>query len=160
MIKLTLVLLLLLCASISRGQGVYTYPDTTRSAIDPVREGKAKKLAQTYTELIAKGDNADSIVALSSIPYALDRVEIINHRDSLKKVFQRIFDEKGKNRVFVFDSIYVSATRREIFDKIIPLDIYYVVVRVKVTRAGKEKIRAILLGIQMSDNPKVIGFSD
>jgi hypothetical protein len=44
-------------------------------------------------------------------------------------------------------------------DKIVPLDIYYVMLKIK-REGDNNRSDAALFAVQMSDNPKIIGLSD
>lgn len=160
MSRIILTLSLILFFEITNSQTSHNFPDTTGKSTDPIRAEKAKSVVLKYIHLIAKGENIDSIMNMCSVPFALDRKEIISERAALKQKYVEMIADKGKNRVFSVDTIFIRTTRKEILDNIIPLDVYYVVVKIKLPNETKEDTHGILLAVQMSDNPKIIGFSD
>lgn len=160
MVKIMLTLSLTLFFEITNSQELYTYPDTTQKSINPIRADKAKSVAMNYMRLLAKGENIDSILDLCSVPFSWDKKEIISEQAVLKQKHIDIIARKGKNRAFSVDTIFVRATRKEMLDKIIPLDVYYVVIRIKLASDPNGKVYGIQFAVQMSDNPKIIGISD
>lgn len=155
-----LTLSLTLFFGIANSQEVYTYPDTTAKSINPIRAEKAKSVVLNYMRLFSKGENIDSILALCSVPFSWDRKEIISEKAALKQKHIDIIAKKGKNRAFSVDTVFVKATRKEMLDKIIPLDVYYVMIRIKAASDPNGEGYGIQFAVQMSDNPKIIGLSD
>jgi|GEM_PF-2865311 len=156
------VLLLLLASSAFGQENPMSGKDTTLKNLDPVKAEKAKKLVYDYTRIWLRGDtqSVDSLVALCAFPFAWDRKEIIPGAEEFRQTQLRIIKEKGRNRVSAIDSVYVKATRHEILDKVIPVDVYYVVLRLKITRSGKTKTENALFAVQVSGEPKIVGLSD
>ena len=137
----------------------YSFPDTTLQSLDPKKAEIAKSLVVSYTRLLAEGKNIDSIVLLCSVPFAWDRKKIISDKKEFRNTQIKLIEEKGKNRNFIIDSVYIKATRKEMIDKIIPLDIYYVMIKIRLTKEDQRSHYA-LFAVQMSDDPKIIGLSD
>lgn len=151
---------LLLCFSVANGQGKYTYPDTTLKSLDPIKAEKAKALALDYLRIFAKGDNIDSLVKICSVPFSWDRKRIIDNWVDFKASQQSLIDEKGKDRQFKVDSVFIKAIRSEILDRVIPINVYYVVVKIKYTWEGRERSSGVLFAVQISDEPRIIGIKD
>ena len=160
MVKIMLTLSLTLFFGITNSQDLYTYPDTTGKSIDPIRADKAKSVAVSYMRLFAKGENIDSILHFCSVPFSWDRKEIISEQAALKQKYIDIIAKKGKNRAFSVDSVFITATRKEMLDKIIPLDVYYVMMRIRLPGDPNGKVYKVRFAVQMTDNPKIIGISD
>jgi hypothetical protein len=160
MVKIMVTLSFTLFFEITNSQELYTSPDTTEKSINPIRADKAKSVAVNYMRLLAKGENIDSILALCSVPFSWDRKEIISEQAALKQKHIDIIAKKGKNRAFFVDTAFIKATRKEMLDNIIPLDVYYVMIRIKQTSDPNGKVYDILFAVQMSDNPKITGISD
>jgi hypothetical protein len=158
--RLFSTMLFLLVSNIVQGQDNYTYPDTTLKLVDPIRAEKAKALVLDYVRIIAQGTNADSLAKICGTPFSWDKKIIVDNWADLKKAQQAIISNKGKNRKFIIDTVFVKAVRSEILDEIIPLNVYYVIAKIKVTKDNYEKTAEVLFAVQISDNPKIIGFSD
>lgn len=158
--RLFLTMFFLLVFYVMRGQDNYTYPDSTLKLVDPIRAEKAKALALDYIRRLSKGDNPDSLVNLCGIPFSWDRIKIIDNWADFRTAQQSVIANKGKNRQFKIDTVLIKAARIEILDAIIPLNVYYVAVKIKIVKDNKEKTKGILFAVQISDNPKIIGFSD
>ncbi|MGC4104038.1 hypothetical protein [Ferruginibacter sp.] len=135
--------------------------DTTLKELDPVKAAQAKTLVLDFTRILSKGDNVDSVINLCSVPFSCNRKEIIDTKGDLKTVFQKIVEDKGKNRYYEVDTVFIRAIRREVLDNIIPLNIYYVVIRMKVMKNGTiRKSSPVLFAVQVTDDPKIIGIAD
>lgn len=156
-----LLSMLFLCAlNVVRGQDNYTHPDTTLKLVDPIKAEKAKALALDYIRILSKGDNPDSLVNICSIPFSWDRKRIIDNWADFKKTQRSVVAEKGKNRQFIIDTVFIKGARIEMLDDIIPLNVYYVIVKIKVPRNDREIKAEVLFAVQISDNPTIIGLSD
>lgn len=142
------------------GQENYTYPDSTLKLVDPIKAEKAKALALDYVRILSKGENPDSLVNICGIPFSWDRKRIIDNWADFKAAQQSVVANKGKNRQFIIDTVFIKGAKIEILDDIIPLNVYYVIVKIKIARGDKEKTYGILFAVQISDNPKIIGFTD
>src|SRR6476659_8865724 len=144
----------------SHGQAKQNNSDTTLKNLDPAKAEMAKSLVASYARLFFKGENIDSLASLCSLPFAWDRKKIIENWTDFKKEQQLIIDQKGKNRELAIDSVFVAAIRSEMLDRVIPVNIYYVIVTVKFNREGKERSANALFAVQISEQPKIVGFSD
>jgi hypothetical protein len=158
--RLFLTMLFLFVFYVVRGQDNYTYPDTTLKLVDPIKAEKAKALVLDYIRILSKGGNLDSLVNLCGIPFSWDRKRIIDNWADFKTAQQAVIANKGKNRKFEIDTVFIKAARREMLDEIIPLNVYYVIVRIKIARDNREKTAGVLFAVQICDHPKIIGFSD
>ena len=153
-------MLFLLVFNIVQGQDNYTYPDTTLKLVDPAKAEKAKALVLEYVRIIAKGTNADSLVKICDLPFSWDKKIIVDNWADFKKAQQAIISNKGKSRKFIIDTVFVKAVRSEILDEIIPLNVYYVIAKITVTKVNYEKTAEVLFAVQICEDPKIIGFSD
>jgi hypothetical protein len=158
--RLFLTMLFLFVFYIVRAQDNYTYPDSTLKLVDPIKAEKAKALVLDYIRILSKGDNPDSLVNICSIPFSWDRTRIIDNWADFKTAQQSVVAEKGGNRQFIIDTVFIKRARIEMLDKIIPLNVYYVIARIKIASDNREKAAGILFAVQISDHPKIIGFSD
>lgn len=158
--RLFLTMFFLLVFYIGYGQDSYSYPDSTLKLVDPIKAEKAKALVLDYIRILSKGDNPDSLVHLCSIPFSWDRKRIIDNWADFKKAQRSVVAEKGKNRQFIIDTVFIKGARIEMLDDIIPLNVYFVIVKIKVPRNDREIKAEVLFAVQISDNPKIIGLSD
>ena len=154
------LLILMIGLQTTYGQARQNNSDTTLKNLDPVKAEKAKSIVASYARLFFNGENIDSLASLCSLPFAWDRKKIIETWPDFKKEQQLIIDQKGKNSELVIDSVFVAAIRSEMLDKVVPVNIYYVIVTVKFNREGKERSANALFAVQISEQPKIVGFSD
>lgn len=158
--RLFLTMFFLLAFYLVQAQDSSPYSDTTLALVDPVKAEKAKALVLDYIRILAKGDNTDSLVNICSIPFSWDRKRIIDNWSDFKASQQSIIEDKGKNRKFVIDTIFIRRVRSEMLDAIIPLNVYYVLVKIKIPKEVKDRTFGILFAVQITEDPKIIGFSD
>ena len=144
----------------SYGQDKQNNSDTTLKNLDSAKAEIAKSLVTSYARLFFKGENIDSLASLCSLPFAWDRKKIIENWTDFKKEQQLIINQKGKNRALDIDSVFVMAVRKEMLDRVVPVNIYYVVLTIKFSRDGKEQSANALFAVQISEQPKIVGFSD
>lgn len=155
-----LTILFLSLFSLVRGQNTDTPLYKTPVSIDPIKAEKANALVLSYIRIILKGDRLDSLVHFCAIPFAWDRKKIIENWADFNAAQQSVIDRKGKNRQFIIDTVYIESVKSEMLDKIIPLNIYYVIAKIKVPGDTRGRIRSISFAVQISENPKIVGFSD
>lgn len=117
----------------------------------------ALNIAQKWVTLLTEGENTDSLMVLSKVPFALDRKIILNSEDELKAFYNKIIEKKGK-RVMPKISSEVFHSKYEIIEKCIPINVLII----KITLLdGDLKDEAILVSVEISgDNMKIVGFSD
>lgn len=158
--RLSFTMLFLLVFYVVRAQDNDTVTDTTLNLVDPIKAEKAKALVLNYVRIISKGGKPDSLVKICGIPFSWDKKRIIDNWADFKAAQQEIISKMGKNRQFEIDTIFVKAARSEILDEVIPLNVYYLIAKIKATRDNYEKTAEVLFAVQITDNPKIIGFSD
>src|SRR6478735_12405247 len=137
----------------SYGQAKQNNSDTTLKNLDPAKAEMAKSLVASYARLFFKGENIDSLASLCSLPFAWDRKKIIENWTDFKKELQLVINQKGKNRVLVIDSVFVAGIRNEMLDRVVPVNIYYVILTIKFNRDGVEKTANALFAVQISEQP-------
>ncbi|AUC74955.1 hypothetical protein [Olleya sp. Bg11-27] len=117
----------------------------------------AKNIAEKWATLLIKGENIDSLIAISKIPFALDRKKILNSKDELKAFYNKVIDNKGKRIMPKFSSEIVYS-KYEIIEKCIPINVLII----KITPLeGHLKGEGGLVSVEISGNDmKIIGFSD
>lgn len=121
------------------------------------QQNQAKQLAELWVMELTKGENIDTLMSISTVPFALDGKKILNTKNELKELYKKVVDKKGKREVPALSSeIYKS--KFEIIEKSIPLNVLLVKIEIK---DGKNAGEAILVSVQISDDKlKIIGFRD
>jgi hypothetical protein len=131
--------------------------DTAR--VDAVKAQKAKDIVQMYMHDYFEESNADAAIKHCAVPFAWDRWNLISSMEELKAQFaQTIQEKKGGSRKLTIDKITVEKARREIIDQVIPVDVYYVKIRIKIE--GMSGTEGVLFAVQMTPEPKIIGLCD
>lgn len=156
-LQMYFTVLLLFSSTKLVGQIKNPFPDTTLITLDITKAENAKSLALDYIRILSKGENLDSLKILCGLPFSLDKKRIITSWDELKNIHQAVIKEKGTDRQYAIDTVFVKAIRNEILDKIVPLSIYYVIVELKVNQDGKQKAMKMVFAIQISENPRIVG---
>lgn len=146
--------------SLVRAQNTDAPPEKMPVSIDPVKAEKAKALVLNYIRILSKGERLDSLAHFCAIPFAWDRKRIIDNWADFKASQQEVIANKGKGRQFIIDTVYVESVKSEILDNIIPLNIYNVIAKIKVAGDTRGRTHQISFGVQISENPKIVGFSD
>ena len=104
-----------------------------------------------------KGENIDSLIAISKIPFALDRIKILNSKEELKAFYNKVIENKHK-RIMPKISSEIVYSKYEIIEKCIPINVLII----KITPLeGDSKGEGGLVSVEISGNDmKIIGFSD
>ncbi|CAM4126375.1 MULTISPECIES: hypothetical protein [Flavobacterium] len=58
------------------------------------QQKKAKNIAEKWFTLLIEGENIDSLITISKIPFALDRKKILNSEDELKAFYNKVIEKK------------------------------------------------------------------
>lgn len=140
--------LLLLFANLSFGQN----PDTTFTEIE---KQQAIALAEFWTVELTKGENVDTLLAITKLPFGADNKKIIGNKKDLLAYFEHIWEDKGK-RTCTIKNADIVAENSEILQEVFVAR--YLVV--KVICVMKEKEFLIAISIEMSGKPMVAGFRD
>ncbi len=118
---------------------------------------QAIALAENWVKLVTERTALDSLMNISSLPFALDKKKILNTEDQLKSFYLKMFKEKGERKLSKVTS-EIHSSKYEIIDNCIPLNI--LVVRLKLL-VDETKKYSVIVGVKISDtNLKVIGFAD
>ena len=117
----------------------------------------AKNIAEKWATLLIKGENIDSLIAISKTPFALDRIKILNSKEELKAFYNKVIENKHK-RIMPKISSEIVYSKYEIIEKCIPINVLII----KITPLeGDSKGEGSLVSVEISGNDmKIIGFSD
>lgn len=125
----------------------------------PIEQQKeALAVAEKWTTLLNEGENMEELMNISAIPFAVEGSIILTTDEELHKVYQRIFEKKGKFDGYVF-SYKIAGYKNEILDGGFPL------VGIQVWATIEEGERLVgdgaLITLSISNNElKVVGFAD
>jgi nucleotide-binding universal stress UspA family protein len=120
-----------------------------KDAVDTKRAEKAKQVAKAWFESLVRGETAVT-TSLSAVPFALDRVKVIESIKELDALYESIVAKKGKREIKV-TAVKVAADEKKA-DGAKPTD--RIIVHVMI---GDE---AIVVCVRPGDAYKVVGFSD
>ena len=121
------------------------------------QQKRAKNIAEKWTTLLTKGENIDSLINISKIPFALDRKRILNSKDELKVFYNKVIENKGR-RIMPKISSEVFYSKYEIIENCIPINVLVI----KITFLEENlKSEGVFVSVEISGNDvKIIGFSD
>jgi len=123
----------------------------------PEQQKEALNLAVKWTKLLTEGKHLDSLMNISTIPFAQDRKKILNSNDELKSFYFKVIERKGKRVLPEFTS-EVHSSKYEIIEECIPINV--LVIKLKLIEGDLEG-EVIYVSVQISGSDlKVIGFSD
>lgn len=120
----------------------------------------AKTLALDFIRILTHGEHLDSMQNICELPFAWDRKRIIDNWTDFNASLQSIVNNKGKNRSFLIDTVFHVSSKYEMIDKMIPIHVYYIAVSLTAPNSGSDKKHWIYFAVQISDEPKIIGFND
>ena len=119
-------------------------------AKDADREQNAKSVAKEWFKALMSGD-VPTTMALSELPFALDRKRIIRNSQELKDVYEQVASKKGK-RDLKPTKVTVFTSKSEIIQGCIPVDA--LVVHILIEDEG------VAVSVRPGDAYRVVGFSD
>jgi len=120
-----------------------------KDAADAKRAEKAMQVAKAWFESLMRGETAVT-TSLSAVPFAWDRVKVIESLGELESMYEAVVAEKGKRAIK--PTAVKVATDEKKADGAKPVD--RIVVHVMI---GDE---AIAVCVRPGDAYKVVGFSD
>lgn len=157
---ISIAFLFLLLNNSSYGQNSLDKMDTSELSIDHAKAEKAKSVVASFSRgLLSGGITADSLLSLCALPFAIDGKRIITDINDFRKTFNDIIGSNGGSPQIHIDSIYVIGTRKEILNDVIPIDVYFIVIEIKIKKGDKEFEKSAGFGVQMTDKPRIIGFA-
>jgi len=146
---------------LSFGQDLHWSIDTSRASIKYDEGQQAKKIAVDFTNCLFLGSEADSLLAMCALPFAIDG-ELFADSKTLRAKFIEITKETKKNQSYKIkvDSTIIFGTRKDILNGLIPLNTYFVLNTVKGEINGQSRTTIqIAFAVQVSDKSKIIGIT-
>jgi len=156
--KSLIILVLILSINISFGQTTSDNIDTSMSNIDPILATKSMELVRNFATLFYQGNDINKLLDLCSVPFVIDGEEIISGKSELGKKFTESIDIVGKNRQIDIDSVYIYGSRKEILNDLIPVDVYFIVLVLKIKNGKDVFEKNGGFAVQIADDLKIIGF--
>jgi hypothetical protein len=159
--------LLFLLPTLCRAQGdagSATAPATVPAVAhnDP-QSLRAVALATTFMNDIIHDSAASTLAGLCSLPFCYDDTVIVLTRNELGKSLSQLLAASAaaaKRTNPSVDSAYVLDIRKEVLFGMVPINIYFTVVRLKFSIQGKQAAKLLILAVQLSDEPRVVGIQD
>lgn len=134
---------------------IYSQADTI-SALSEEQKNKSIEVVENWIKEMFKADDINSLMQISDVPFAFDRKDILTNIDDLRKIYQRIFENKGYREIPNFEVMLLDY-KLEIIDNYIPVNS----VNARVIINGDDKYEYILVNVAIcNDTYKVIGFYD
>ncbi len=135
-------------------------PDYSRKA-DAQQIEKAKRAALTFINACSNGYNVDSFMSVCTVPFALDRKEIVSDRAVLRQRFIEMGKEKhGASFKIKKVDISIASIQQEILLNVIPIDVYLFECMFVIKSGKRESTEGAVIAVQMTPEPKIVGISD
>jgi hypothetical protein len=152
--------LLLLLPTLCRAQGDPALPAVAHN--DP-QSLRAVAVATTFMNDIIHDSAVTTLAGLCSLPFCYDDTVIVLTRDELGKSLSKLLVASAtaaKRTNPSVDSAYVLDIRKEVLFGMVPINIYFTVVRLKFSIQGKQAAKLLILAVQLSDEARVVGIQD
>ena len=124
---------------------------------------KAIAAATAFMNAIIRDSSIDNLINLCSLPFCHDDSVIITTRPELRSALTALIAAAAKDRGRThprIDSVYVLDIRREVLFDMVPINIYFTVINLKMTYQGKEATRLLILAVQLTDDARIVGIED
>jgi hypothetical protein len=124
---------------------------------------KAVAAATDFMNALIRDSSIDNLLNLCSLPFCHDDSVILTTRADLRNAFSQLIASAARDRAKTHphvDSVYVLNIRKEAFFGLVPINIYFTVVRLKFTVRGQEASRLLILAVQCTDDAKVVGIEE
>jgi hypothetical protein len=124
---------------------------------------KAVTAATAFMTAIVRDSSIDNLMDLCGLPFCHDDSVVITTRAGLRNALTELLAAAGKQRARTHpqvDSVYVLDIRKETLFGMVPINIYFTVVNLKMTFQGKEASRLFILAVQLTDEARVVGIQD
>jgi hypothetical protein len=144
--------------------GATTVPTTlpTIAHNDP-QSLRAVAVATTFMNDLIHDSAASTLAGLCSLPFCYDDTVIVLTRNELDKSLIQVLAASAaaaKRTSPSVDSAYVLDIRKEVLFGMVPINIYFTVVRLKFSIQGKQAAKLLILAVQISDEARVVGIQD
>ena len=121
---------------------------------------KAVAAATAFMNAIIRDSSIDNLMNLCSLPFCHDDSVILTTRSELRSALTGLIAAATKDRARTHpavDSAYVLDIRKEALFDMVPINIYFTVVRLKMSYQGKEASRILILAVQLTDDARIVG---
>jgi hypothetical protein len=149
-----------LLPTLCRAQGDPALPAVAHN--DP-QSLRAVAVATIFMNDIIHDSAVTTLAALCSLPFCYDDTVIVLTRSELGKSLSQLLVASAaatKRTSPSVDSAYVLDIRKEVLFGMVPINIYFTVVRLKFSIQGKQAARLLILAVQLSDEARVVGIQD
>ncbi len=155
---LKFVLTLALVGAVSLGVSMGQDEDAAKAKRKAIRHDKAKAAATKWVEAFGV-NKTDEILKVSAVPFAFDRLEVLNSTKTLRSRLEGLIKKKvAKSGELKVNTVSIKDDVTQISDFCVPQDRVLVVVRLfRGERSGENA--SVLLCVRPGDTYKVIGFT-
>ncbi|HLI93544.1 MAG TPA: hypothetical protein VKU83_08035 [Puia sp.] len=124
---------------------------------------KAIVAATGFMNAIVGDSSSGTLMNLCGLPFCHDDSVILTTRDQLRNALTQLITATSHERARTHprvDTAYVLNIRKEALFGLVPINIYFTVVRLKFTVGGKDAFRLVILAVQLTDDARVVGIED
>ncbi|HEV2354951.1 MAG TPA: hypothetical protein VGR89_11945 [Puia sp.] len=124
---------------------------------------KAIAAATGFMNAIVRDSSVGNLMNLCGLPFCHDDSIVLTTRDQLRIALTQLISATSRERARTHprvDTAYVMNVRKEALFGLVPINIYFTVVRLKFTVGGKDAFRLVILAVQLTDDAKVVGIED
>ena len=149
-----------LLPTLGRAQGDPALPAVAHN--DP-QSLRAIAVATTFMNDLIHDSAASTLTSFCSLPFCYDDTVIVLTRNDLDKSLTQLLAASAaaaKRTTPSVDSAYVLDIRKEVFFGMVPINVYFTVVRLKFSVQGKQAARLLILAVQISDDARIVGVQD
>jgi hypothetical protein len=124
---------------------------------------KAITTATAFMNAVIHDSTSDNLINLCALPFCHDDSVILTTRAELRDALTQLIAAAAKDRPRTHpsvDSVYVLDIRKEVMFGMVPMNIYFTVVKLKFSYQGKEAAKLLILAVQLTDEARVVGIED
>ena len=121
---------------------------------------RAISTATAFMNALIRDSSVDSLINLCALPFCHDDSVILTTRAGLRAALTELVAAAAKGCARTHprvDSAYVMDIRKEVLFDMVPINIYFTVVNLKMSFQGKDATRILILAVQITDEAKVVG---
>lgn len=128
---------------------------------------KAIAAATSFMDSLIGNAPVETLSNLCSLPFCHDDSVIVLTRSELNIALKQLLSASAaisKNNHPHVDSAYVLDMRKEVLFGMVPINIYFTVIRIKFSAPGRaqdrEAAKLLILAIQITDDARIVGIQD
>jgi hypothetical protein len=121
---------------------------------------RAIATATAFMNALIRDSSVDSLINLCALPFCHDDSIVLTTRAGLRTALTELVAATAKGRARTHphvDSAYVMDIRKEVLFDMVPINIYFTVVNLKMSFQGKDATRILILAVQITDEARVVG---